>query len=181
MTIWCAIVHHIGMKARRKGSLSYFILTALEKAVDGYVRMDDFINNSGLYAYHGGWEYPLKKSDLAKAIKRLRDSGIVEEVKLSKDIILRLTTSGEELVGQEPKAWDGKWRIVIFDIPDQKRIIRNLFRRNLKKWGFKHLQKSVWISKRNIFDKLSSYIKDLGLEKWVVVIEADRLTDNTIS
>lgn len=164
------------MKARRKGSLSYFILTALEKTVDGYVRLENFLYNPGYYAYGSGWDYPLKKSELARAIKRLRDYGLVEEVKLKKDIILKLTSSGQDLIGQDPQNWDGKWRIVIFDIPEQRRIIRNLFRRNLKKWGFKHLQKSVWISKRNIFDKLNSYIKDLGIEKWVVVIESDKLT-----
>ena len=71
--------------------------------------------------------------------------------------------------------------MVIFDIPEEKRIIRNLFRRNLKKWGFKHLQKSVWISKRNVFDKLESYIKDLGIEKWIIVMEVHRLSTHTIS
>lgn len=164
------------MKARRKGSLSYFVLTALEKTIDGYIRFDDLIHHSGRYAYGDGWDRSLKKSELAQAIKRLRDSGIIEEVKLRDDIILRLTTSGEELVNHETKEWDGKYRIVIFDIPEQKRIIRNLFRRNLKKWGLKHLQKSVWISKRDVFDKLDSYIKDLGIEKWVIVIEANKLT-----
>lgn len=161
------------MKARRKGSLSYLILTALEKTVDGYIRFEDFANH--YYRYHYGVP-ELKKSELARAIKRLRDYGLVEEARLRKDIVIKLTSSGQDLIGAEPQEWDGRWRIVIFDIPEQKRIIRNLFRRNLKKWGFKHLQKSVWISKRNIFDKLNSYIKDLGLEKWVVVIESNKLT-----
>ena len=161
------------MKARRKGSLSYFILTVLEKGVDGYVRFEDFANH--YYRYHYGAP-ELKKSELARAIKRLRDSGLIEEIKLRKDIILRLTTAGEELVNHRDEEWDGKYRIVIFDIPEEKRIIRNLFRRNLKKWGFQHLQKSVWISKRNVFDKLNSYIKDLGIERWVTVIEANKLS-----
>lgn len=164
------------MKARRKGSLSYFVLTVLEKAVDGYIRYDDLIHHSYQYAWGSGWEKPLKKSWLAQAIKRLKSSGLIDEIKLKKDIVLRLTSSGEDLVGQEPKNWDGKWRIVIFDIPEEKRIVRNLFRRNLKKWGFKNLQKSVWISKRDVFDKLDSYIKDVGIEKWVIVIEANKLS-----
>ena len=164
------------MKARRKGSLSYLVLTVLEKAVDGYVRYEDLIHHSYSYAWGNRWDKPLKRPELTRAIKRLRDSGLVEEVKLRKDIILRLTASAEELVNHHREEWDGKWRIVIFDIPEEKRIIRNLFRRNLKKWGFKHLQKSVWISKRNVFDKLSSYIKNLGIEKWVTVIEADKLS-----
>lgn len=176
MTIWYAIVHHIDMKARRKGSLSWWILLALEKTVDGYVVFEDF-------AYNPLLERPVKKSELSLVLKRLRERGLVEQVKLKDDIIIRLTEEGRDLVSNkfEDKEWDGKWRVVIFDIPEEKRIIRNLFRRNLKKWGFKHLQKSVWMSKRNVFDKLEAYIKALGIEKWVVVMEVDRLTSHTIS
>lgn len=165
------------MKARRKGSLSYFVLTALEKTIDGYIRLEDFLYNPGYYAYGDGWDYPLKKSELARTIKRLRDRGLVEEVKLKEDIILKLTSAGEDLGSNEPKEWDGKWRIVMFDIPEEKRVIRNLFRRNLKKWGFKHLQKSVWVSKKDVFEKLTNYIKDLGIERWVTVIEADKFSN----
>lgn len=152
------------------------MLLALEKTVDGYVVFEDFIYNPLL-------ERPVKKSELSLVLKRLREKGLVEQVKLKNDIIIKLTEEGRGLVGNnfEDKDWDGKWRVVIFDIPEEKRIIRNMFRRNLKKWGFKHLQKSVWISKRNIFDKLEAYIKDLGIEKWVIVMEVDKLTSHDIN
>ncbi|MBI4039014.1 CRISPR-associated endonuclease Cas2 [Candidatus Daviesbacteria bacterium] len=164
------------MKVYKK-SLTKAILLILEKTVDGYVRVEDFAYHH--YRYHYG--YPeLRKSSLAQALKRLREGGLIEEVKLRDNIIIKLTEEGRDLISDpfEEREWDGKWRIVVFDIPEQQRIIRNLFRRNLKKWGFKHLQKSVWISKRNVFDKLNSYIKDLAIEKWVIVIEANKLTAN---
>lgn len=162
-----------------KKSLTNAILFALEKAIDGYVRLEDFAYHHYRYLYG----YPdLNKSELSQALKRLREGGLIEQVKLADDIILKLTKEGKELVDDGSKeSWDGKWRIVIFDIPEEKRIIRNLFRRNLKKWGFKHLQKSVWMSKRNIFDKLESYVKDLGIEKWAIVMEVNRLTSDNIS
>lgn len=163
-----------------KKSLTNAILLALEKAVDGYVRVEDFTYHH--YRYHYGVP-ELKKSSFSQALKRLREGGLIEQVKLKNDVILKLTDGGRDLIRDqfEDLDWDGKWRIVIFDIPEQKRIIRNLFRRNLKKWGFKHLQRSVWISRRNIFDKLNSYIKELGIEQWVVILEADRISENTIS
>ncbi len=161
------------MKARRKGSLSWWVLLALEKTVDGTVYFNEFVNNPGYWAYGTGKD--VKKSEIARVLKRLRENGLVEEIKLKDDIIFKLTLAGEELTGSDPKEWDGKWRIVVFDIPEQKRLVRDLFRRNLKKWGFKHLQRSVWISKRDVFDKLTSYIQELGIEKWVSVIEADKL------
>ena len=169
----------------KKGSLSETLLKALEKTLDGYVRLEDFMYNPGYYAYREGLKYPLRKSALSKAIVRLRKRGLIETDKTEANrLILKLTDEGrtaillnEENIGN----WDGKWRIVVFDIPEQKRLIRNLLRRNLKKWGFKHLQKSVWISKKNITEKLFSYIKDLGIEKWVWVFESEKYGPMDIS
>ena len=168
------------MKYIKKGSASYIVLTVLEKAVDGYVRFEDFTYHSGRYVY--GDPSILKKAGLAQAIKRLRDGELVEEVKLGEDIIYKLTQTGREFLNPENKndKWDGKWRIVVFDIPEQKRAIRNLFRRNLKKWGFKQLQKSVWVSKHNVYGKLLTYVDDLKLDKWVSVIEADKVSGQII-
>lgn len=151
-------------------------MTILAGALDGYAGFEDF----AYHAYRQPDIMELQKSQLARAIRRLRDQGLIEEVKIKNDIFFKLTSSGEDLTLSEPKVWDGKWRIVIFDIPEQKRLVRDLFRRNLKKWGFKYLQKSVWISKRDVFEKLSIYVKDLGIERWVTVIEADKLSQEPI-
>jgi len=44
-----------------------------------------------------------------------------------------------------PKYWDGKWRIVVFDIPEKMRKARNELRHKLKNLGFYELQKSVLV------------------------------------
>jgi len=46
---------------------------------------------------------------------------------------------------KKKKKWDSKWRIIIFDILENKRQIRDLLRRRLRWFGFKELQKSVWV------------------------------------
>lgn len=159
----------------KKGSTSYWILYVLEKSVDGYCRFEDFTYHHYRYKY-GIPE--LKKSALAVALKRLRKKGFIKDDHIDeKGLTIKLTDEGRTMMlleGEEPPRWDGKWRIVVFDIPEQKRLVRNLFRRNLKKWGFKSLQKSVWISKKNVTDKLFAYIKDLGIEKWVWVFESEK-------
>ena len=160
-----------------KKSLSFHILLTLEKAVDGYVRFDDLIHHSGRYAYHDGWEYPLKKSILAQALKRLRERGlIIEDKRDTNQLVLRLTELGKDALGLEiEEEWDGKYRIVIFDIPEQKRVVRNMFRRRLKDWGFIRWQQSVWITKRNVTKKLKLLIDDLKIEDWIAVIESDQV------
>lgn len=163
----------------KKESIAKLILLGLEKTVDGFVRADDFINNPKLYAF--GSERELKKSALAQALKRLREKGFVDKIQ-NKDtgkIIYKLTELGREFVllnkPEDEIEWDGKWRIVVFDIPETKKLIREVLRGRLKVWGFKKWQKSVWASKKNITDKLRHLIKDLGIEDWVLVIESENV------
>lgn len=163
----------------KKRRVTNLILLALEKAVDGYVRFEDFANNTGFYALGNGWDYPLNKASLAKALQRLRTGGFVELIE-DKELILRLTDKGKEkavlaeLQSSDGK-WDGKWRVVIFDIPEKKRAARDLLRYNLKSWGFTPWQQSVWVTKKNCTKALRKYINQIGIEDWVMILETDNI------
>lgn len=70
-----------------------------------------------------------------------------------KDRVLRLTAKGRLLAlgGRDPeecwdRPWDGKWRMVLFDIPETDRKLRDTLRRHLLARHFGYLQDSVWIS-----------------------------------
>ena len=43
------------------------------------------------------------------------------------------------------KKWDGKWRVVMFDIPESKKKARDALSLKLKRLGFQTMQKSVFI------------------------------------
>lgn len=163
----------------RKKSLSNFILLALEKSVDGYVKLEDFMYNPGFYAYGSGWEHSLKKSAISRALKRLREYGFVELLS-DEGIVMRLTDHGkaQALVAKlliDDEKWDGKWRIVVFDIPEKRRVARDVLRVKLKRWGFVPWQKSVWVSKKKCTQALREYIKYVGIKDWVMVIESDNV------
>lgn len=168
----------------KKGSLSEAILLALEKAVDGYVRLEDFTYNSHLYAYCGRWGRSLPKSVLSQAIKRLREKKLVEQDVDEDKIIFKLSKLGKGILqvhNFKEEDWDGRLRIVIFDIPENKRTVRNLFRRRLVQWGFTRWQQSVWLTKMDVTDQLRKLITNLEIDKWVSVIESDDfLVDNTV-
>lgn len=168
----------------RKGSLSEFTLMALEKTIDGYVRFDDLIHHSGRYAYSDGWDRPIKKSYLSQAIKRLKERGLVEyEKNRTNQLVLKLTTLGQDAIGDLvslEKEWDGIFRIVIFDIPESNFVVRNLFRRRLKDWGFKIWQRSVWVTRSSVTKKLRKLIEKLEIQDWVAVIESNDPTLKTL-
>jgi len=74
-----------------------------------------------------------------------------------------------------PPKWDGKWRIVMFDIPETKRDARVGFTRKMQEMGFQILQQSVWIhpfeSKPEVYSASSFY----GVDKWVTYIVTDHI------
>lgn len=47
---------------------------------------------------------------------------------------------------KKPAAWDKKWRLVMFDIPQEYRLARDAFRKKLKDLKFHQLQKSVFLT-----------------------------------
>ncbi len=160
-------------------SLTNLILLILEKTIDGVVRYDDLIHHPHSYAYGAGWEKELKKTSISLALKRLRERGLIDFVGDEK-LAYRLTDRGREkailakLLIDEGK-WDGKWRIVIFDVPEKRRVARDILRSRLKSWGFKPWQQSVWVTKKDCAKELGSFIRSVGIEDWVKVFEADEI------
>ncbi len=66
--------------------------------------------------------------------------------------LCRLTRKGflQALGGTQPeerwnRGWDGKWRMVVFDLPEKQRALRNRLRKQLRAAHFGGLQRSVWI------------------------------------
>jgi len=51
----------------------------------------------------------------------------------------------EDLSIPAPAKWDGRWRLVIYDVARKKASLRTLFRTTLKKLGFYTMQESVWL------------------------------------
>ena len=96
-------------------------------------------------------------------------------------VIYKLTQKGINkniLEQKDTQKWDGRWRIVIFDIPEKQRSIRYFLRSKLKEWEFINWQKSVWATKKNCTIPLRHLIKELNIENWVLVIESDNISSN---
>lgn len=50
------------------------------------------------------------------------------------------------------EAKDSKFRILSFDIPEELRVNRDGFRRTIKRMGFVQIQKSLWVTTKNLSD-----------------------------
>lgn len=159
----------------KKGSLTYFILLTLEKSIETGTPLLDFLGNPGKFAWTG-YRTNLNYSHLYKTVRELRIKGYIETPKDGRKIFLKLTDKGrQEVVLKkllEDDMWDGKWRIVIFDIPEKHRHLRDAFRSRLKEFQFNKLQKSVWVGRKNVTKELRKFVEDVELSQWVKIFEA---------
>lgn len=69
-----------------------------------------------------------------------------------------------------PKQWDGRWRLVLFDIEESRRLARNAFTIKLRKLGFYKLQKSVWVYPYPCSNEITEIQKAYNLEHHDIVL-----------
>lgn len=50
-----------------------------------------------------------------------------------------------KLSNLKKRRWNGRWRVVIFDVPERRRQTRDRLRDIMKEVGFVRLQDSVWV------------------------------------
>jgi DNA-binding transcriptional regulator PaaX len=131
----------------------------------------------------------IERRQLQRSIKLLYESQLVEirehkgnitELVLSKEgKLVALRYDLDKLTIEEPKRWDNKWRIVMFDIPEEKKKLRDTIRYHLKKLRFFEYQKSVFVHPYSCADEIEYVIEFYGIRQYVRFIEAIRL-DNEL-
>lgn len=155
----------------KRSDVTNLLLTTLGIAIDSGIFLYDFANNP----HHHAYGTPnLNRYQLYHIVSRLKQKGWVETYKNEGKIIVKLTSKGKNQLDIEKalkkEDWDGNFRIVVFDIPEKHRKVRDVLRRRLKEWGFIAWQKSIWASKKDLADALREFIKELGVEDWVLIL-----------
>lgn len=109
----------------------------------------------------------------SSAFYRLKKEECIVFEKRNKQIYIRLTPKGKTKAGwmqiddlkiSKPRQWDKKWRLVMFDITQPKKIYREALRGKLKQLGFCQFQKSVWIHAFDCQDELALLKDFFGLQ-----------------
>jgi len=93
-----------------------------------------------------------KNKSIDQTVRRLLNRGLIAREFTNTGIRLVLTDRGYaeflenefRLQNMRQKRWDGRWRLLIFDIPEKRRSTRNRVWKKLRQLGFRRLQDSVW-------------------------------------
>ncbi|MEI8339257.1 MAG: CRISPR-associated endonuclease Cas2 [bacterium] len=121
------------------------------------------------------------KRTLNKSRKRLVDGGLLE---YTKDGYLTLTTLGRKALQKAensnyqitiPDKWDKKWRVLIFDIKESKKSLRDKVRNTLISIGFVKLQNSVWVFPYDCEDLITLLKADFSIGREVLYMIVDRI------
>lgn len=118
-----------------------------------------------------------KKSNFLQTVTRSLKTHDIEKIVKGGKVYLRLTSVGREKVYRDfsifnlTRKWNKHWVIVVFDIEEKTKLIRNRFRKKLRSLGFGMLQKSIWISPLSIGEDMKEVIETIGLSKKAFVME----------
>lgn len=114
------------------------------------------------------------------AVSRMSKQGWVQSERRGNKSFYSLTDQGiirmEEAsrrIYKEPKQpWDGKWWILIYNIQEDKRYLRDKLREELVWSGFGQLSNSCWITPNNLEKEINLLIKKYGIEQNVTFFHA---------
>lgn len=131
---------------------------------------------------------PQKNYALARSIKNLVESGCVEIKNSDNQKYLKITKKGQgklnciKLEGEEAlvsSTWDGFWRMIILDLPEERKSEREALRYLLKKANFICIKNTVWISPHPYEHLFTNIKKDLNLGTELMIIVTDKLDPET--
>jgi len=125
---------------------------------------------------------------LSRALKNLVDSNYAEIYKSERQNYARITPRGKSklnsmMLDSETTlvntSWDGFWRIILLDLPENRKSERESLRYLLKKAGFVCLKNSAWISPFPFEHLFTNIKKDLGLSTEMMIIVTQFVDEET--
>lgn len=108
-------------------------------------------------------------------------SGLIKEGLIEKteaENTYKLTEKGFDELSLEfaffrylKNTWDGKWRIISYEIPENKREIRDRLRREMQGWGLGPWHRSFWLTPHPVVNTLKELVSQKEEEKYVQAFE----------
>lgn len=119
----------------------------------------------------------INKEQYVSAFQGLQRTGYIKKINedqflITPKAIKKIRILNIENADWEKDTWDGMWKIIAFDIPEDMKSERNTFRSLIRRKGFVGIQNSVFIAPFADFEQLALLRNDLKIEKYVSFFEA---------
>ncbi len=129
------------------------------------------------------------KYQVKSTLGRLAKRGLVVFEQRGAKKYARITPAGQELLAREEqlaalrlqkgKRWDKRWRVIIFDIPERRRGVRDRLRAIMQTSGFYRLQDSVWVYPHDCEDFMALLKTDLKLGASVLYMVVEKIENDS--
>lgn len=127
-----------------------------------------------LYNLRKQYKKQKNKQKFSQLIYRLKKNGYIKIKNLEQNKGVLLTKKGVEKVlkaklrmKDKQKRSDKKWQMIIFDIPEKKRHLRDLLREKLRLLEYKKLQQSIWICPYDVSKETGFILRKYSLDPYV--------------
>lgn len=166
------------VKETTRGDISRTILTSIKIAgfvsaalvapnvLTAFEKLGISINNKG--SINRARNHLLKEGYLER-----NDEGFLCLSEKGEKKLEKLIIANYEL--KVPRMWDKKWRVIIFDIPEYRKNLRDRLRKTLVNIGFRKIQNSVWVFPYDCEDLLILLKADFKIGRDVLYLVVDKL------
>lgn len=149
------------------------VMTLTENFIYPYKGVD--LRN--LYPSDYSYNRSLQNLEKRKLIKKVSKNQFALTLQGKLEILKHQQSSKDLKINLKPKNWDGKWRILGFDIPEKDRKLRRQLREYLYILGFRSLQQSIWITPLKIDYQTLKELFQGKIEEKLVFIVTDQISE----
>jgi len=127
----------------------------------------------------------LSQRQYSNSFQNLKRRGMIKVVQKNNRKFIEVTSEGQlevlllKTALEKPKKWDNKWRLFMFDIPEDSKEKRFQLRGLLKKNNFVLLQGSVYVSPYPLNREGIEYLKRSGLDRYIKIAKVEEFDDDT--
>ncbi|WP_342538598.1 phenylacetic acid degradation operon negative regulatory protein PaaX [Sporosarcina sp. FSL K6-1540] len=120
-------------------------------------------------------EFGHNEQSVRVAVSRMMKQGWIQSEKQGNKSYYFLTVRGEARIEEaairifklNPTEWDGKWRMLMYTIPEEKRQIRDELRKELLWSGFGSFSNGCWISPIDLEKEVNLLIEKYDIQFYV--------------
>ena len=140
------------------------------------------IMSSSYKSMYGWIPRRYQRHNFYQLVSRSLKTQLIEKIEKDGKIYMRITSEGKKTIQRDfpmlllqNREWDGRWRIVMFDVEEVNKKVRERLRSKLKELGFGMLQKSVFITPHDMLRDFIEFTQKSGIKDYLYILETHKL------
>ncbi|WP_044895754.1 PaaX family transcriptional regulator C-terminal domain-containing protein [Bacillus alveayuensis] len=131
--------------------------------------------------------FGISESSIRGAALRMVQQDFFQVRKIKNNSYYSLTNKGmrtmldgfTRVYNKKSDKWDGRWRILTYSVPEEKRDLRNQIRKELSLMGFGLISHGTWASPNPVEEQVMELIRDYHLEQYVILFSSSSVVSHT--